>query len=208
VTDTVVAFSTQSDTLLRELERQVQEECHALIAAAERDARTIIARAHSDARGRMHESIRALRHEGRRRLLRAKAQAETEARRRAHRHALEAIRMAWPLLEAALAARWRDPDGRRAWIESAARRAANWLRDSHWSVEHPPDWSLDDARSFGGMLCERAGLEIQFSTRPGLDQGLRIGAGQALLDATPQGLLVDRITVEAALLAELGRINQ
>lgn len=208
MTDTVVAFSAQSDALLRELDRQMQDECHAVIEAAERDARAIVARAYADGRARLRESIRALRKEGRRRLLRAKAQAETEARRRGHRHAHEAIRIAWPLLEAALAARWRDPQGRRAWIESAARCASTRLRDNHWSVEHPSDWSLDDARSFGRVLSERSDLEIKYSANLGLHQGLRICAGQALLDATPQGLLVDRVTVEASLLAEFGRVNQ
>lgn len=203
MTAAVLVPSAQSRELLREIERETQAECQALISASEQEARAITARARGDAAERTHAAIVLLRQEGRRRLLRAKAQAETELRLRAHRDASAAIATAWPLLEAALLRRWRDPASRRLWAESALRHAAARLLRSPWKIEHPADWSESERHSVQSMLAEHGFIEVAFEADAELAAGLRIRAGQALLDATPQGLLADRAAVGAALLAEV-----
>jgi hypothetical protein len=204
VTEAVLIPSAQSDALLHELRRQADAECRTLIESAQREARAIVARAYADARGRMHEAVAALRQEGRRRLLRAKAQAETAARVRAHRRASKQIQAAWPLLETALAARWQDPAGRAQWVKGIARRAAARLSPGHWSIEHPANWTADEQQAFRRMLANRADVEIEFIANAELAEGLRVRAGRSLLDATPAGLLADRAAVAASLLAEVG----
>jgi hypothetical protein len=205
VTDAVLIPSAQSEALLREIKRQTQAEGRAVTENAERDAGAIVTRAHVDARGRMHEAIAALRQEKRRRLVRANAQADTEARGQAHRRAGETIQAAWPLLEKALAERWKDPASRRQWVEGAARQAAARLQQGRWRVEHPSDWSASEQKTFRKILADRTEVEIEFTVDADLNEGLRIRASHAVLDATPLGLTADRMAVAALLLAEVER---
>jgi hypothetical protein len=194
--------AAQSDALLREIEQQTREECHALATAAEREAAAIVDEARSAARKRMHAAVDELRREGARRLARAKAQIETEARQRAQQSAVALIARAWPLLVEALAARWRDPAGRSAWVEGVARHARDRLRADTWTVEHPIDWSADEQQSFSLSLGARDGA-VRFVADREMNAGLRIKASEATLDATAQGLLADRSAVAGMLLAEI-----
>jgi hypothetical protein len=194
--------TAQSAALLQEIEQQTSDECEALVTAAERQAHALVAQAHVVARRRVHEAIGELRHEGARRLARAKAQVETQARQRAQQHAVAVIRRAWPLLADALVARWRDPAARRAWADGVAHYARDRLRTGPWTVEHPADWSADEQRNFRIALC--AGDDaITFAADGDIAAGIRIRAAEAKLDATPQGLLVDRQAVAALLLDEI-----
>ncbi len=194
--------TAQSAALLQEIEQQTSDECKAQVAAAEQQAHALIAQAHAAARRRVHEAIVELRREGARRLARAKAQVETQARQRAQQHAVAVIRRAWPLLAEALVARWRDPAARLAWADGVARCARDRLRTGTWTVEHPADWSADEQRNF--RIALGAGDDaITFAADGDIAAGIRIRAAEATLDATPQGLLVDRQAVAALLLAEI-----
>jgi hypothetical protein len=198
--------TAQSAALLQEIEQQTSDECKAQVAAAEQQAQALIAQAHAAARRRVHEAIVELRREGARRLARAKAQVETQARQRAQQHAVAVIGRAWPLLADALVARWRDPAARQAWADGVARCARDRLRTGTrtgtWTVEHPADWSADEQRNF--RIALGAGDDaITFTADGDIAAGIRIRAAEATLDATPQGLLVDRQAVAALLLAEI-----
>jgi len=194
--------AAQSDALLQEIEQQTREECSTLVTAAEREAHAIVAQARTTARKRMHEAIEGLRREGGRRLARANAQVETEARQRAQRSAVDVIVRAWPLLVDALATRWSDPAGRLAWIGAAARHARDRLRADTWIVEHPIDWNAEDQRSLGLSLGPRD-VAVSFVADHNLNAGLRIKAAEATLDASVQGLLADRSDIAGMLLAEI-----
>ena len=200
---TVLIPAAQSDALLREIKRQTQEECRSVTATADDEMRAILAQAHAEARRRMREAIVALRREGRRRTVRAEAQAETEARQHLHRRADATIRAAWPLLVQALAARWRDADGRRSWTTAAARAATERLRRGRWVVEHPTGWSTEEQEELRRIITAAFATDITFAADAALAEGLRIRADGAILDATAQGLLADRTGIAAALLAEV-----
>jgi hypothetical protein len=199
---TTLIPAAQSDALLQEIERQTHEECLALAASAEREARALVSDARAAARKRMHDAIEELRREGARRLARAEAQRDTEARLSAQQSAVAVIARAWPLLVDALVARWHDPVGQTAWAEATARHARDRLRVDTWVVEHPIDWSADAQRRFGELLDGRDGA-VRFEADRNLSAGLRIKAAGATLDATAQGLLADRPAVAGMLLAEI-----
>ena len=110
MSEAILIPSLQSDALAREIGQQLMQETAALGAAAERDARDVIAQARATARSRLHDAIAELRREGGRRLARAKAQIETEERAQAQRQAAHAVSKALPLLIDALGARWRDAE--------------------------------------------------------------------------------------------------
>ena len=198
-----VILTQQSEALAREVERQFESETNAVIAAAERDADEIVAQAHAAARGRMHEAIQELRKEGARRLAGAKAQLETEQRARTQRQAVRAVKDGFPLLHSALEARWRDRQDRRQWTDAVASVCALRLRPGAWLVEHPTDWSEPEQRDFAAAIGERNGVAISFAPAGEFESGLRVKADQAVLDATPKGLLADIGTIAALILDEI-----
>jgi F0F1-type ATP synthase membrane subunit b/b' len=200
VSDTDLISGLQSDSLAREVSDQLDAEAGAIVADAEREARTIVARAHDAARTRMHEAMLDLRREGARRIARAEAQRDTEARRRAQRQAATAIAEALPMLRGALAERWTDAEQRMAWTSAIARVATARLAPGAWLVEHPAGWSEAEQRAFAG----EAGGKLDFRAADDIGAGLRISADQAVLDGTPDGLLADERTVAAMLLNEIG----
>ena len=195
--------SMQSESLVREVERQLKNEISAVIVAAERDGRAIIAEARAAARRRVREAILELRREGAGRLAAAKAQLETEQRACAQRQAAQAVSDALPLLRETLDVRWRDRQNRRQWTDAVARLCSQRLRPGAWQIEHPPDWSELEQRDFAATTGERDSVEINFKTDSDLKSGLRIKADQAMLDATPHGLLADGRTVAAMILDEI-----
>ena len=170
--------AAQSDALLQEIEQQTREECRALATAAEREAAAIVGEARTAPRGACDAAIEELRREGARRLARAKAQIETEARQRAQQSAVEAIARAWPLLVEALVARWRDPATRAGMDRGVARSAHDRLRANTWMVEHPGDWSAEEQRSFA-MSLGAGEAQCTFAADRELTAGLRISAGEA-----------------------------
>ena len=210
MTRTSLISTLQSDSLAREIKRQIQDESRAVSETAKRAGGVVVAQAHAAARRQMHTAIEELRREGVRRLSRAKAQVETGQRERAQQQAAAAVREAWPLLRDALAARWSDPRHRLAWVSAVALECRTRLRPAAWVVEHPADWNAREHQDFLGVLGKRNvgtrdGGEITFKAEKDVTAGLRIRADQATLDATPQGLLADQSTIIALLLAEIGQ---
>jgi hypothetical protein len=194
--------AAQSEALLYELEQQTTDECRTVIATARREADALVTQARSSARRRTHDVIEELRNEGIRRLARAKAKVETEARQRAQQCAVEVIERAWPLLVESLVERWRDPAMCLVWTDGAARCGRDQLNVEAWIVEHPADWSDAEKRNFHNSHGA-GGNAVTFVANSELTAGIKISAGEATLDATPPGLLADRSAVAALLLAEI-----
>ena len=195
----------QYEALAREVARQFDAECGAVIAAAQRDALTIVAQARAAARRRVHQAIVELRQEGANRLATAAAQCDTERRARIQRLAAQAVRDAEPLLEETLNARWRSADSRKQWSAAIARLCVLRLRPGCWRVVHPAGWSESEQREFVEMIGARDGGDIGFKADDAVKAGLRIEADGAVLDGTPPGLLADRRFVAAQILDEIGQ---
>ncbi|HZD90583.1 MAG TPA: hypothetical protein VE224_10815 [Pseudolabrys sp.] len=191
----------QSDALAREIERQLADETAAVAAAAEREAQDTVRAARKAARSRVREAIAGLRREGDKRLARARAQRDAELRSADQRQAARAVAEAMPLLRTALSARWQSAKARKEWTATAAQLAAERLRPGHWRVAHPSDWRVDEQQAFAAAVG--AAGDINFTADKALTAGLRITADQAVLDATPEGLLADNRTVAALLLNAL-----
>jgi hypothetical protein len=192
----------QSDALAREIEQQLQHETTAVIAAAERDVHNVIAQARTTARNRLHDAIAELRREGERRLARGKAQIETTERAQAQRQAARAVTQALPLLIDALSERWRDAKSRRLWIDGVAILCGARLRRGAWTVVHPADWAAKEQQGFAAALGD--GVEAAFVADKELTAGLKVSADQAVLDATPLGLLADLRAIAALMLDAIG----
>lgn len=197
--------SLQADALTQEIERQLNEEGDAMLAAAETDARAVITQARVTARHKLRGSIAELRREGERRLTRARAERDTTARAREQRQASRALEAAWPLLRETLAARWRDLATRKAWTEKVATLCLDRLRRGQWAVEHPDDWTAAEQAAFAAGFDGRGDIALTFAADKTIVAGLRVAADQAVLDATVAGLLYDGRAIAALLLDELAQ---
>ena len=193
-------FSLQSDALVREIEQQFAQERGAIAASAEHEARVIMAQARAVERAQVHAAIEKLREDGGRLVTRAQAQLDTELRVRAQQQVAQAVRDAMPLLRGALNARWRDRDGRKLWSEAVGRACADRLPPGAWRVEHPHDWNEPEQQQFLAAIDRT--VQAHFAAAD-IAAGLRVIADQAMLDATPQGLLADSTMVTALLLNEI-----
>lgn len=193
----------QSRALLDEIEQQIAAECRAIHDLAQEEAARLIADAHHGARARAHDTLRELRREGARRLARAKAQLESDARKRKQERVHALVERAWPMLAEALIARWRDRQARDVWIAAAARYAEEHLPAGTWAVIHPNDFSSEDRDSLQAVVGGQSALT--FRADGDLQAGLRIETAQAALDATAAGLLADHETIAAMLLSEIDR---
>ena len=190
----------QSDALVREVTQQLDDEAAAVIATAERDAKTLLAEARRLARARLHETIDGLRHERMRRLAQASAQLETEVRMQDQQRAKQALAEVTPMLREELNARWRDRNKRKLWTDAIAHFCRARLRAGVWLVEHPADWDGAEQRAFADVLGSEPVATIDYRPDHDLTAGLRIKSDGAVLDATPQGLLADDRNVAALLL--------
>lgn len=202
-----ISPDNRADDLVREIERQCATECDAILDAARREARGIIADAFAAARAHVHAAIDDMRRDGERRLARARAQIATEMRVRDQALAAGNLRDGCPMLVNAVAERWGDPAARRRWAAHLAEEARARLRPGDWVVEHPADWGDDERAAFLDHLGPTPGAVVSFRRADDIDCGLRIRAQGATLDATPERILADKPAVQALLLAAIGRLR-
>jgi hypothetical protein len=190
----------QSRTLLE----RVRAIAARAIATIEWDTSAQVETLRRAARTEAHAQVRAAVRAKRERVAEhcRKALAEAETRERTGTFAVERELAAHALaaLPAALHARWRDGDARRAWCAAAAAVAARSLVALEWEATlaaGATEADLEPLRAAAGARGAR--LRVQTSGSP--PAGLRIAAGGVTVDATPDGLLADRAGVESRVLA-------
>jgi hypothetical protein len=205
VTKTDTAPDLRAEALVREIESQCDAECSALLDAARLEAQAIVREAAAAATRHVHEALEDLRRDGARRLARAQAQIATEMRVRDQALAAGNLRDGCPMLVNAVADRWTDAGARRLWAAHLAAQARLRLRPGAWVVEHPRDWRAEERDAFLAELPPERRETVSFRAVDDIDAGLRVVAGGAVLDATPERLLADKPAVKALLLAEIAR---
>jgi hypothetical protein len=177
------------------------------ISAAEWDADAQIEEARRAARTEAHAQVRSAARAKRERVAercrKAVAEAETRDRTRAFEVERELATRAVAALPAALTARWRDPTARLAWCSAAAALAARRFVARGWSVALAPG-ATDADRDAIVRAAIACGATVEFGPVAGAAAGLTFSAGGVTVDATPDGLLADRASVESLVLAAHG----
>lgn len=191
----------QADALERALAERVESRCRELRRDADRRADELV----SGSRRKLRERVRAAVAEERQRRDAALRQARNRvlAARSRSRHELYAglIRNGNGLLRDALTERWRAEGSRRSWCLKLLAEARECFPSGGWTIEHPADWTGEDAAWLGRQL-EAAGVDrAACRAVPDLGCGLRMRRGTACLDGSLDGLLADRLRVEGELLA-------
>ncbi|NIR59498.1 MAG: hypothetical protein GWO02_08235, partial [Gammaproteobacteria bacterium] len=190
--------------LLELLDERREQRCREILEEARTQARDIERRAFGEARERMHQAIEEERSGGRARVEQTRAQVETRARQRHHQAVLRVLHQAWEPLRRAVRARWDATDTRRRWVRMLLDEARErFPRDRDWEVRHPAGWPEDEQRALRAELEQELGGELRLVADETVAAGLRIRSDATELDGTPDGLLADRVAVEAGLLAHL-----
>jgi vacuolar-type H+-ATPase subunit E/Vma4 len=176
----------------------------AILERAQQEAVQIVTAAHREARTRMHDMVAEIREAMTRELRQAQAALDT-ARRQQRAHCDAAlIEGAWRELPEVLAALWRDPAARQAWVEKLMIEAHQALPRGRWEIQHPRDWPVAEQQPLARALQSDLSVSVEFVSDPGIRAGLRLCAQGACLDGTIDGLLLDQRAVEGRLLALLG----
>lgn len=185
----------QADALVADINGRLAARRQELLAAAAAEAAAVRRAGRDKARRQLRRAVAEMRAAERQSTQQLDADIEGAGRRAASTQAVQALAAAWPMLEAAVAARWADPVARQAWITALLAAARARWPGGGWTVRHPPTL---DAAEFGALP---PGCSVRADAA--LSAGLVVDADAATLDATPVALVADRPRVEAALLAAL-----
>ncbi len=177
-----------------------EHRCRAALAPAEAAARADFARGAHALRREQREALARQRTEREARLARARARVATAEHARQLRRAAMIADEAWPLLQAALLARWRQPQSRRRWIAEAIAVALASLPARDWLLRHPSDLSRQECESMRADLAQRGITGLRCEAVADIAAGIEIRAGPARLDATVGGLTADRPAILGRLL--------
>lgn len=177
------------DARSAEILEPAREQARALLRSARAEGRRRVRTAIGEARQRLAAEVGA-----------AQARLATERRLSEQQRAVQVLQQAWSALYEALRRRWRDEATRRTWCEAHLARALDALPHGHWHIEHAADWPRQEREAFTQRVREAGIAEVDLKPREDIVGGLRIRAGNNLVDATIDGLLADRAALEGRLL--------
>lgn len=193
----------QRDALLELLEQARAARCRELRVQADAGAQDLRRRARRTARDRVSKAARQERTRLEREVHLARATLETRGRTLARRRDQALLNAARDVLAAELAARWQDAPARRQWVEAALGEASAVLLGRDWVLEHPEDWPAVERDWAATLAATRHGARVETRAAPEALAGLRVVDRGASVDMTATGLVAQRGTLDADLLAEL-----
>jgi hypothetical protein len=174
--------------------------CAELLDPAREQARALLRNARAAGRQRVHTTIAEARQRLAGEVGAAQARLATERRLVQQRRAVLVLQQAWAALREALRARWREADARRQWLDAHLARALRVLPREQWQVDFAADWPPAERESFAARLAAAGVAHATWQAREDIDGGVRIRAGNNVVDATIDGLLADRAALEGSLL--------
>jgi hypothetical protein len=204
VTEAVPAsiLDAQVDALLGLVSQRREQRTRDIRSQSDAQVEEILRAARAEARESLHQAVARERSRMTQGLRQAQARAELETRQRAQRETLTLLQHMWQRIGATLEARWREEQERGAWMAAAMQDAAQLLGGRAWRIEHPAGLTPEERQR--ALTQARAGGAQDVECHPELQigAGLRVRTSGACLDATIEGLLVDREDVEALFLSE------
>ena len=199
-------LEAQAEAMLRRLAREQEIRSRALLDHASEQADDVVSRAWREARTRIREAVAEERKSVEQALAARQAEIESSVLKKeqlAVRHVLD---LAWVKLREKLEQRWEQQAARERWCRSACALALDSvLAEYSLVIEFDPDVSSDEGETARAYLSDIGSGQVETRACPGIGPGLRIRAGRACIDATIDGLLAARESVEADLLAEFDR---
>lgn len=195
-----MSTAPESAALLELVEAYRRDGCEKALAQARAEARQILREAHRGARQKLRDVIGAERERAADEVKAARAQLQTRTRLFRQKQRAELIAQGWPQLRAELARRWRNRETQGLWVEALMERAKALLPRGPWRIVHAPGWPEHEKLRLAQVIEAHSGTRPDFTADEAMAGGLRIIAGDNVLDATLEGLLEDRAQVAARLL--------
>jgi hypothetical protein len=204
VTEAVPAsiLDAQVNALLGLVSQRREQRTRDIRAQSDAQVEEILRAARAEARESLHQAVARERARLSQGLRQAQARAELETRQRAQRETLTLLQHMWPRIGATLEARWREEQERGVWIAAAMQDAAQLLGGRPWRIEHAAGLTPEERQRALTQAGAGGAQDVEWHPEPQLTAGLRVRTTGACLDATIEGLLVDREDVEALFLSE------
>jgi len=191
----------QMRRMLEQIETRRDEHCQKVLEDADGQAQAIIQEAFAKGRQRVHDVVHNERQRVQRRCREAEAQRQTARREHAHRVARALLDRTRERLIDRLRELWQDGGQRRFWLDRALETAVQRFPRQPWTATHGPDLEVTDREHIENTVAEHTGQAVTLQADPAITAGVRLAAGQVILDATLEGLTRDRARLEARLLA-------
>ena len=172
---------------------------------ARRQADEIIRQAHKTCRARMHRHINALREKYRVRSSSAYARNQTMLRNQQQKADRAMLDQAWPDLRDAMQTFWNNQASRKEWIEAAMASALSRVLGYVWRVEYPRGLDEEELKMLKQEIGQIKGNEPEFVAQGDVVAGIRIIVDGTVIDATLEGLLNQKSTIEATMIARIKR---
>ena len=166
-------------------------------------AQEILQQAHTRVRARLRRHVSMLREKYRVSISAAQARKETLIRQQRQKADKVCLDAAWPVLHQALLALWRDPRSRQTWIEAAIDSAVSTLLEADWRLEYPADFTDQDAERLQQTVGDRLEKTAELAASGDIEAGIRIISHGTVVDATLDGLLQQKHTIEATLISRI-----
>jgi len=180
-----------------------EKRCEELRESAYQEAREIIKQAHARSRARLRRHIDALREKYRVRVSSAHAHNQTLLRQQHQKTDRAILDIAWPLLREAMLALWKDPDSRRKWLNAAMASATARLREHDSRIEHPLIMSEEELTWIKQHFHQNTGKNPDLVGCDNLEAGIRIISDGTVIDASLEGLLKQKTSIEATMIARV-----
>jgi hypothetical protein len=195
-----LTLEQRTTALLALVEEFRARRCAELLEPARQQARSLLRNARAEGRQRVHTTIGEARQRLASEVGAAQARLATDRRLAEQRHSVRVLQEAWSALREALRARWRDEHARREWLDAHLARALRVLPREPWQVEFAAGWSEAEREAFAARITAAGIASASWQARDDIDGGVRIRAGNNVVDATIDGLLADRAALEGRLL--------
>lgn len=189
--------------LLDLVEADRTAKCEAIECDAAARAAAALAIARTDARTRMRSAFADERKRRDARVAGAQARLQTHRRLHDQRRAAALLLAGWQRLPELLAARWREPQSRRGWVERVVGEARAALPRAAWRIVYAPGWAEDERNALAAALARDLGASPQLVLDASARAGLKVIAEGNVMDGTLPGLLADRSEIGAKLLQRL-----
>ncbi len=191
----------QESQLTALVEEYRKRECRNALEKARGKAARLTRQAYKEAREHLHQAVVKERRRAIARIHAAQAELQTKRRLHAQRAAFATLETGWEQLESRLRECWEDEAGRKSWTAAVIREAWVRLPRQEWLVYHPTSWPAEEILNFARDVSVSLEHPPGFRPDPAIEAGLIVASGTTSLNVSLRGLLADRGTVEARLLA-------
>lgn len=185
-----------------------EQRCTAVSENTHAQAQEILKQAHTRVQTRLHRHILILRDKYRVGISAAQARNHTLTRQQQQKADSAFLEAAWPILRESLRALWKTPQSRILWVDAAISNASSVLLEPDWRVEYPPDFTDEERKLLKQILRDKHGRKAKLAADDDIEAGIRILAHGTVMDATLEGLLQQKSSIEATLIARIKQDTQ